>query len=128
MRKGCVSFINLFVVLHCLLSSGLFNNNVLQIIFVTSLLLQRAISCFRSNNLNFCDSFVSLSGNIGRLLEGRLVIAAFLRLSEVIFKLKKSKSNLHYTRAITPKRVTSGETHLCGIAPGQHSSEETLQQ
>ena len=33
----------------------------------------------------------------------------------------KSKSNLHYTRGITPQHVTSG------LAPEQHSSEETLQ-
>ena len=37
------------------------------------------------------------------------------------------KSNLHYTCRIPPKRVTSGGAHLCGLAPGQHSSEETSQ-
>ena len=37
------------------------------------------------------------------------------------------KSNLHYTRGITPKRVTSGGAHLSGLAPGQHSSEDTSQ-
>ena len=37
------------------------------------------------------------------------------------------KSNLHYTRGITPKRVTSGGAHLRGLAPGLHSSEETSQ-
>ena len=31
--------------------------------------------------------------------------------------------NLHYTRAITPKRVTSGGAHLRGLAPGLHSFE-----
>ena len=36
-------------------------------------------------------------------------------------------SNLHYTRGITPKRVTSGGVHLRGLTPGQHSSEETSQ-
>ena len=30
------------------------------------------------------------------------------------------KSNLHYIRVITPKRETSGEPHLCGLAPEQH--------
>ena len=40
---------------------------------------------------------------------------------------KKIKSNLHYTRRITPKRVTSGGTHLRILAPGLHSSEETSQ-
>ena len=37
------------------------------------------------------------------------------------------KSNLHYTRRITPKRVTSCGAHLHGLAPGQHSSEESSQ-
>ena len=37
------------------------------------------------------------------------------------------KKKFYYTRDITPKRVTSGEAHLRGLAPGQHSSEETLQ-
>ena len=36
------------------------------------------------------------------------------------------KSNLHYTRSITPKRVTSCGAHLRGLAPGLHSSEETF--
>ena len=40
---------------------------------------------------------------------------------------QNQKSNLHYT-CITPKRVTSCGAHLRGLAPGQHSSEETLQQ
>ena len=35
------------------------------------------------------------------------------------------KSNLHYSRGVTSKRVTRGGIHLRGLAPGQHSSEET---
>ena len=35
--------------------------------------------------------------------------------------------NLHYTGSITPKRVTSSEAHLRGLATGQHSSEKTSQ-
>ena len=35
------------------------------------------------------------------------------------------KSNLYYTRGITPKHVTRGGAHLRGLAPGQHSSEAT---
>ena len=31
------------------------------------------------------------------------------------------KSNLHYTRSITPKHVTSGGTHLHDLAPEQRS-------
>ena len=34
---------------------------------------------------------------------------------------------VHYTRGTTPKRVTSGGVHLCGLAPGLHSSKETSQ-
>ena len=45
----------------------------------------------------------------------------------LIAKESNQKSNLHYTRGITPKRVTSGGTHLRGLAPGRHSSEETSQ-
>ena len=36
-------------------------------------------------------------------------------------------TNGRYTRGITPKRVTSDGVHLRRVAPGQHSSEETLQ-
>ena len=36
----------------------------------------------------------------------------------------KPKSNLHFTRDITPKRVTSGRVHLLGLAPGQSSSKK----
>ena len=42
-------------------------------------------------------------------------------------KYINQKSNLHYTRRITSNRVTSGGVHLRGLAPGQHSSEETSQ-
>ena len=41
--------------------------------------------------------------------------------------VKKSKSNLHYTRRTKPKRVTSGGAHLRGSAPELHSSEKTSQ-
>ena len=37
------------------------------------------------------------------------------------------KSNLHYTRGITPKRVTSGGAHFRCLAPGQRSSQEISQ-
>ena len=39
----------------------------------------------------------------------------------------QAKSNLHYTRSITSKRVTSGGSHLRGLTPGLHSSKETSQ-
>ena len=37
------------------------------------------------------------------------------------------QKNLHYTRGFTSKRVTNGGTHLRGLAPGLHSTEETSQ-
>ena len=37
------------------------------------------------------------------------------------------KSNHHYTRGITSKRVTCRGIHLGGLTSGQHSSEETSQ-
>ena len=40
----------------------------------------------------------------------------------------QSKSNLHFTLVITPKRVTRGAAHhSSGLVPGQHSSTETSQ-
>ena len=37
------------------------------------------------------------------------------------------KSNLHYTRAITPQRIISGGAHIRDFSPGQHSSEKISQ-
>ena len=48
-------------------------------------------------------------------------------LNRTLRMAKRIKSNLHYTRRITPKRVTSCGAHLRGLAPGLHSSEETSQ-
>ena len=47
--------------------------------------------------------------------------------AQASYELLEVKSNLHYTRRITPKRVTSCGAHLRGLAPRQHSSEETSQ-
>ena len=49
------------------------------------------------------------------------------KMENILDSIKKIKSNLHYTRRITPKRVTSCGAHLRGLAPGLHSSEETSQ-
>ena len=54
-------------------------------------------------------------------------IYEFEIIRQKITDIQIKKSNLHYTRSITPKRVTSGGVHLSGLAPGQHSSEETSQ-
>ena len=61
------------------------------------------------------------------LNDGWILVQYNLKITFVSEYQIKSKSNLHYTRRITPKRVTSCGAHLRGLAPGQHSSEETLQ-
>ena len=57
----------------------------------------------------------------------RFTMAVFFLLKLITSFATKIKSNLHYTRRNTPKRVTSCGTHLRGLAPGLHSSEETSQ-
>ena len=53
-----------------------------------------------------------------------LYVASLIKeVSFCLFDVKK-KSSLHHTRDITPKRVTIGEVHLRGAAPGQHSTEK----
>ena len=42
--------------------------------------------------------------------------------------LIKNQANFHYTRSITPKRVTSGGAHLHDLAPVYDRSTETSQQ
>ena len=39
----------------------------------------------------------------------------------------QEKSNVHYSRCTTPKRVTTGGAHLRGLASQQHSYEKTPQ-
>ena len=60
---------------------------------------------------------MSFPGSLGSIMKGSGL--------EELFAVVKS--NLHYTRGITPKRVTSGGAHLRGLAPGLRSSEETSQ-
>ena len=43
------------------------------------------------------------------------------------YNIKTKKSNLHHTRGLKPKRVTSDVAPFRGLAPGQHSSDETSQ-
>ena len=43
------------------------------------------------------------------------------------YSLFKIKTPLELTRGVTRKRVTNGEVHLRGLAPGQHSPVETSQ-
>ena len=49
------------------------------------------------------------------------------RLNSCIKKKNQIFISIYSTRGITPKRVTSDEAHFRGLAPGQHSSEETWQ-
>ena len=56
-------------------------------------------------------SFRSLSLRIQQLW-----IAICVRTS--LTKIKPKPTTTHYTRGITPKSVTNGETHLCGLKLG----------
>ena len=70
---------------------------------------------------------VQLHLNVVFLFEFLQQILIFVH-KKVIFETSYIQKNPHYTRDITLKRVTSSGIHLRGSAPGQHSSEETLQQ
>ena len=61
-------------------------------------------------------------------------ISKNVKKQDLVYKLRSDrlqtsnqKSNLHYIRRITPKRVTSGGGHLRDLARGLHNSEETWQ-
>ena len=78
-------------------------------------------------------NILSSSGDSARLL---ILESLFIQKYEPLLNVDSksltpplylSKSNLHYTRRNTPKRVTSCGAHLRGLAPGLHSSEETSQ-
>ena len=59
-----------------------------------------------------------------------LNFATFAILQTFIFFLlcgQELKSNLHYTRGITPKRVRNGGAPLLSLTPYQHSFEEISQ-
>ena len=63
-------------------------------------------------------------------MEYSLEERSILLLPAIIFALfkatgQKIKSNLNYTRGITHKPVTSGGVHLCDLAPGRRSFEDT---
>ena len=53
-----------------------------------------------------------------------VINAAFINQSFYLATIS-IKIKLYYTRGVTPKRVTSGGTHLRGFVPEQHSSEQT---
>ena len=65
-------------------------------------------------------------GRVGEGVQSNGVLL-HLKLKKRLYVTVFHKSNLHYTRGITPKRVTSGGAHLRGCAPGLHSSERTSQ-
>ena len=53
--------------------------------------------------------------------------AGHVQFADQSYHAKSKESNLYYTRGITPKRETSCGANLRGLAPGQHSFEETSQ-
>ena len=62
----------------------------------------------------------------------RCIIMIYLQFSDSLIQVDKivmsnQKSKFYDTRGVTPKRVTCGGAHFCGLAPGQHISEETPQ-
>ena len=58
------------------------------------------------------------------------VVKNMLRKKDISLDMQRTggniKSNLHYTCDITPKRVTSAGVRPRGLAPGQHTSEDTM--
>ena len=72
------------------------------------------------------DSFVD-GKTLNKIDDRPTVDGVELTLLSQVLNLIQKKSNLHYTRRITPKRVTSSGAHLRGLPPGQHSSEESSQ-
>ena len=70
-------------------------------------------------------SFIKVNSVVAPCIFSALFFHVFLvSKSSVLLMLK---SNLYYTRGIALKRVTRGCAYLRGLAPGQHSSEETSQ-
>ena len=70
---------------------------------------------------------IGYRSNLFEILFFSSTIFRFFAEDQRLIKKKNQKSNLHYTRRITPKRVTSCGAHLRGLAPGLHSSEEASQ-
>ena len=57
---------------------------------------------------------------MNRHLQGALWRIVCTYLQNIGLKIKY----LHYTRGITPKRVTKGGIHLRGLAPEQHATKK----
>ena len=100
--------------------------------FCTSVLPNTASSRSWTHSIGLVDPFNRHHGPPVEKHWTLLIIALnFMQFSRLILSSHNfpgsKKSNLHYTRRITPKRVTSCGAHLRGLAPGLHSSEETSQ-
>ena len=69
----------------------------------------------------YCNNNCQTSAILIYILSALCKIFSF-ESKEVEFK--RFISNLYYTSGITPKRVTSGGVHFCGIAPGNQSPKK----
>ena len=66
-----------------------------------------------------CDLYVTFSLPMTKTSFWNIKVSLWLKIS--------NKSNLHYTRGITPRCVTSAGVHFRGLALGQQSYKETSQ-
>ena len=78
---------------------------------------------------NYCTlptcwkTFFTLTWQLSKWVAQRYVlIDTHLSAKVDLFPMKISNQIVHYTRCITPKRITSLRAHLRVIAPGQNSS------
>ena len=71
---------------------------------------------------NFLDGIDAFLRSVDERREAREKWAA--QIEKFLFH---KKSNFRYTGGITTKRVTNGGLHLRGLAPEEHSPEETSQ-
>ena len=81
---------------------------------------------FLSNLFNRLESDITNNG-IRNTAAANYAMRSYNMQTGQFFQRLITKSNLHSTRGITPKRVTSGGAHLRGLAPGQQSCDEKLQ-
>ena len=81
------------------------------------------VTCLCSALFYFCNSCF-----IRNFLQYACFRLYHSRSNGVWLQVPNIKWNLCYTRDITSKRAASTGLHVCGLAPGQHSSGETQQQ
>ena len=84
-----------------------------------------SLIAFLTYRVVFCFSILCSCVRVGLFFATVSSDFSVVRLSSQ--SSKNQKSNLHYTRRYTLKRVTSCGVHLRDLAPGLHSSEEASQ-